>query len=78
MSEQGYYCGQCGGQCDECKRAEEQAAKKPTSYSTRVQHTLYIILTFALILVLLPWLFRWHYVIWDWYASYILRVLEAS
>lgn len=48
------------------------------SVSTRVQRTLYIILTIALILVLFPWLYRWHFVVWDWYASYILRVLEAS
>ena len=81
MSEPGYYCGQCGGQCDMCKRAEEDAAKKPkkqTSVSGRVQRTLYIILTFALIIVLLPWLYRWSHVVGDWYGSYILRVLEAS
>jgi hypothetical protein len=80
MSE-GFYCGQCGGQCEMCKRAEEDAAKKPkklTSISGRVQRTLYIILTSALVLVLLPWFYRWSFVVRDFYFSYLMRVMEAS
>ena len=47
------------------------------SVSSKVQRTLYIILIFALILVLLPWLWRWHFVVRDWYIDYLFRVLAS-